>query len=312
MYYENKIESLKEIFGANSIKLNPDSLIIDDHCYPIVNDVIIVDDSAKASANFAPDIQATFGAEWQSYASINSDNETEFKQYFDLVDLESLKNFRVCDLGCGNGRWSYFLQNKCRELVLVDFSEAIFVARKNLSNADNTIFIKCDLTKLPFKDNFADFLFCLGVLHHLPTDCLKEVVNLKKFAGRILIYLYYNLDNRPVYFRYLLKLVTSIRLQTSKIQTEKTRLMLAKIGTYCVYLPFILLGKLLKPFGIQVPLYEAYHDKDLKRIEQDVYDRFFTRIEQRVSRNQILELSSTFKSIKISDNPPYHHFICIT
>ena len=39
------------------------------------------------------------------------------------VDIEKLQEKRVSDLGCGNGRWSYFLKDKCREIILVDFSD---------------------------------------------------------------------------------------------------------------------------------------------------------------------------------------------
>jgi len=79
-----------------------------------------------------------------------------------------------------------------------------------------------------------------------------------------------------------------------------------------IYVPLIGLGHILKPLGLSsyVPLYEGSHGNSLVRLEQDVYDRFFTRIEQRVSRNQILGLSDTFSSIICSKNPPYHHFLC--
>jgi hypothetical protein len=61
--------------------------------------------------------------------------------------------------------------------------------------------------------------------------------------------------------------------------------------------------------GRHVPLYDFYRDKSLKRIEQDVYDRFFTRIEQRVSRAQILQLRSDFTEVRVSDRLPYWHFL---
>src|SRR5690606_4214648 len=129
------------------------------------------------------------------------EHREEFERYFDLVDWKSMANARVCDLGCGMGRWSAFAKDRCREIVLVDFSDAIFVARKNLGQAKNALFFMCDLKRLPFRDDFADFLFCLGVLHHLPTPCLEEVRALKRAAPKLLIFLYYALDNRPGYFR---------------------------------------------------------------------------------------------------------------
>ena len=164
-----------------------------DTVYPIVDDVIILIDPSQYPAglnkhlgqakagpentplDFAEDIQYTFGSEWQAFPKILPEHEQEFLQYFDLIDLHELKDLRVCDLGCGIGRWSYFLDNLCRELILIDFSEAIFVARRNLAHTENTLFFMGDLTRLPFMEDFCDFMFCLGVLHHLPVPALEAV-----------------------------------------------------------------------------------------------------------------------------------------
>ena len=50
--------------------------------------------------------------------------------------------------------------------------------------------------------------------------------------------------------------------------------------------------------------------EDLRRIEQDVYDRFFTRIEQRVTRREIETLRDTFGTVTVADGLPYWHFLC--
>lgn len=138
-YYENKVDNLKAIFGTADVVLESDSLQVGDKKYPIVEDVIIVLDPsqypeplkaqlrAQGSPNietgdFSRDIQFTFGEEWQTFPRILAEHEDEFRQYFDKVDLGGLKNGRVCDIGCGIGRWSYFVSRHCREVVLVDFS----------------------------------------------------------------------------------------------------------------------------------------------------------------------------------------------
>ena len=58
--------------------------------------------------------------------------EREFEEYFDIVDVKKeLQDRGSAIFGCGMGRWSLMLQTKCkcREMMLVDFSESIFVAR---------------------------------------------------------------------------------------------------------------------------------------------------------------------------------------
>jgi len=331
MYYQDKIKSLEDIFGKD-VYLEPDVLIVDDKTYPIIDDVIVLSEPDKCTdfvkkeikaresvmynregKTFAEDIQYTFGEEWKQYSEILPEHKKEFSQYFDIVSLDALKNLRVCDLGCGNGRWSYYLKDICKEIVLVDFSDAIFIARKNLASANNCIFFMADLKNLPFKDDFCDFLFCLGVLHHLPTPCLDEVLNIKRFAPTLLIYLYYSLDNRPIHFRLILKIVSLLRMNICKVRNPTFRKIFPQLGTFFIYLPLIFLGKLLKPIRLAkyVPLYETYHGKSIKRIRQDVYDRFFTRIEQRVSQKEILsKLKDAFTNIVISNNKPYWHFLC--
>ncbi len=312
MYYRNLISSLQNIFGTKDIELKENALRVGRQEFPIRQDVIDLTGLGQAP-QFAEDIQYTFGAEWQAHGQILPEHHAEFAQYFDLVDLASLKDARMCDLGCGSGRWSYFLKDRCKELVLVDFSEAIYVARENLRGTDHALYFKADITHLPFADDFADFIVCLGVLHHLPVPCLEAVKNLKRFSPRMLIFLYYALDNRPFYFRAILSAVTGVRQVLSHVRSPLFRKVFSLLGTVFIYLPMVLLGRLLAPLGLgrYIPLYEFYKDKSLQRIQQDVYDRFFTRIEQRVSRAQIMELKGAFADVRVSDRIPYWHFMCI-
>lgn len=328
-YYSDKLDSLKDIFATDRVEISEEGLMVDGRLYPIVGDVIVLLspeeyppflrgdrnlDSARSTGSETMDreIQFTFGEEWKTFNRVLPEHRVEFDRYFDLVNLATLKNSRVCDLGCGIGRWSYWLADRCRELVLVDFSDAIFVARENLRTHPQVIYFLGDLTRLPFREGFADFLFCLGVLHHLPGDALEMTRKLGVYASRLLIYLYYALDNRPFYFRWLLNGVTVMRRILHTIHHPLARSFLTWLLTLTLYLPLVGLGHLLERFqrGKLVPLYEGYANKSVLRIRQDVYDRFFTSIEQRVTRAQILALQSHFDTITISDNMPYWHFLC--
>jgi len=325
---QQKLETLRDIFGVDTIKLTKDELTVGDQHYPIIDDVIILLNPAeypasvrnrlkkttvlaRESSDFALDIQFTFGQEWQAFDQIIPEHEQEFKEYFDLINLKLMHNQRVCDLGCGSGRWSHFIAPHCRELILVDFSDAIFVARRNLADNPNTLFFMADIAQLPFRADFADFIFCLGVLHHMPDNALMLVRKLSYFAPKLLVYLYYALDNRPWYFRRILWLTTVLRHQLARYQNPKGRQCLTTILTLCLYMPWVLLARLVAPLKLDhyVPL-SYYQHKTFARIRQDCYDRFFTRIEQRFSQKQILELQDTYSRIQISPHVPYWHFMC--
>src|SRR5437867_3234225 len=153
-YYSDKLDVLADLFGE-PVELGENQLAVGDRIYPIVDDVIVLlppehrpPSVAGLSAVPRPQgrdeasalVQYSFGQEWCHFDRILPEHDKEFTDYFDLVDLTSLRNARVCDLGCGNGRWSYYIAKLCRELILVDFSDAIFVARRNLKAVEHALF----------------------------------------------------------------------------------------------------------------------------------------------------------------------------
>jgi ubiquinone/menaquinone biosynthesis C-methylase UbiE len=328
----NLPHTLTRLFSDKDITMSASQLCVGDKVFPIIDDVVILLDPArytplvrakltgrstapsreKQASPFAEEIQSSFGSEWQQYNTILSEHKREFDMYFDCMDLSALQGKTVCDLGCGIGRWSYFIADRCDTIVLIDFSDAIFEARKNLSDKKNCLFFMADIKDLPLRENSFDFVFSLGVLHHLPTNCIDEVRRLAHYAPILLIYLYYALDNRPFYFRWIFGAVTAVRQVVSGIHNGFFRMAFAKLVCLTVYYPAILLGTFLSLFKLEksVPLYEGYRGNSFKRIEQDVYDRFFTQIEQRVSKKEILSLKDTFSEIVVSDRLPYWHFIC--
>lgn len=321
------VDSIRDLFGTSDVEWGEDVLRVANARYPVIDGVVILlppeslpERLRIAHGGFRPaetaeqseSVQFSFGEEWQEYSAILPEHEEEFRRYFDLVDLDSLRDKRLVDLGCGIGRWSYFLKDRCRELVLIDFSEAIFVARKNLRDAQNTLFFLGDIRHLPFRRDFADFAFSLGVLHHLPEDALELVRSLRDSAPELLVYLYYALENRPAYFRLLLAGATLLRRTVSRSRSPWFRRAFARVATVSFYVPLIALGRALEPFGVadRVPLYDTYRGKSLQRIEQDAYDRFCTPIERRYTRAQIASLRDAFSEVRISERRPYWHFLC--
>jgi len=328
-YYVDKIETLRDLFGAKDVAVSADRLDVDGMSFAIIDDVIVLlapedcppavrerllarGEAGSRTSSISSAVQSSFSDQWTRFGAILPEHQAEFRQYFDLVDLDSLSDARVADLGCGIGRWSYYLADRCREIVLVDFSEAIFVARRNLRDVGRGLFFLGDVTALPFRSGFADLVVCLGVLHHLPTDALTEVRRLSRTSSTLLIYLYYALDNRPAAWRGLFMGANGVRRALSTVHSPWFRALASWWLTVFVYLPFIGLGRLVRPLGLssRVPLSGFYSGKSVRRIRQDAYDRFFTPIEQRVRREQVIALRDTFAEVIVSDNMPYWHFLC--
>lgn len=326
-YYAGREASLAEIFGATTVTVAADAIEVDGRRFPVLDDVIITlpperqplavrerlgaRSVSPQTGSFADDIQFTFGAEWTEHGEILPEHTQEFSDYFDLVDLDALHDVRVADLGCGSGRWASFVAPHCREIVLADFSEAIFVARRNLNEATNAIFVMADVTDLPFGDDAFGFSYCLGVLHHLPVPAMDACRSLARLGPELLVYLYYALDNRPAYYRWLLAAVTSVRTKLSRVRSKRARAALSFGIAALVYVPMAFLGKIGGARARRyVPLADTYAGKSLRRLQQDAYDRFFTRIEQRFSRRDISALRDTFDEVDVSDRLPYWHFLC--
>ena len=80
-------------------------------------------------------------------------------------------------------------------------------------------------------------------------------------------------------------------------------------------MPFVIISKFLVLLELKkalkyIPL-SYYHDKSFNIIRNDSLDRFGTPLEQRFSRNEIIEMmkSCGLEEIVVSEKEPYWHAI---
>jgi len=261
-----------------------------------------------------------FGNEWNQFDQLKLEDKelkNNFLQYFNIFPLDELdRNKEGFDLGCGSGRWAKLIAPKIKKLNCIDPSEkALEIAKLNLKKFNNVNFINQQISNIEINNNSQDFGYCLGVLHHtneLNTG-LKFCNKILKKNSPFLIYLYYNLDNRPIYYRLIWKFVDFFRKMISLFPFKVKRIITDLIALF-IYYPLAKFSKLLNIFKLNVfnlPLSD-YKNKSFYTMRTDALDRFGTKLERRFSKKEIesLLIKHGFKDIEFSPNMPYWVAFC--
>jgi SAM-dependent methyltransferase len=116
---------------------------------------------------------AAFGWQWQEFVEIYDAYEAQFLDWIYPIQPEFFRDKIVLDAGCGNGRHAYYAgRYGARDVVAMDLSAAVETAYANLSDMPNVHVIQGDIYNPPFIRSDAggpfDFIYSIGVLHHLP------------------------------------------------------------------------------------------------------------------------------------------------
>ena len=91
------------------------------------------------------------------------------KDIVNPFDLKEIKNKIICEVGSGSGRiLKNLLEMSPKKIHAVEPSESIEVAKKNkLSNINKIKLLNIRGQDIKF-NNEIDFVFSLGVIHHIP------------------------------------------------------------------------------------------------------------------------------------------------
>ena len=113
-----------------------------------------------------------------------------------IVDFSSLSNKRVLEIGVGNGSHASLLAPNSREYFGIDLTEyAVKSTKKRMELFDiqNANIQQMNAEKLDFPDDYFDFVWSWGVIHHTAdtSAVLKEINRVLKPGGCATTMVYY-------------------------------------------------------------------------------------------------------------------------
>jgi len=255
-----------------------------------------------------------FGDEWRRFDQSGlsqKEHHEAFQLYFSIFPWKKLPKDAIgFDLGCGSGRWAVLVAPRVAKLHCIDPSAALEVARSNLLEFQNCEFHKATVDEIPLDDETMDFGYSLGVLHHCPDTQagLSACVEKLKVGAPFLIYLYYDFDDKPWWFRSIWRITDLMRRVISRLP-QNLRYWVSQAIALTVYFPLAKLSWAVEKMGLSsknIPL-SIYKNLSFYLMRTDALDRFGTRLEQRFSREEVEEMMiiSGLENIEFSNTMPF-------
>jgi SAM-dependent methyltransferase len=263
------------------------------------------------NSNLDPRVIEDFGRQWSAYDQSHLPVDTAtWNLYFSIFPWHVLpSNAKGFDCGAGHGRFGIPLAPRVAELHCIEPSEAIEVAKKNLERFNNVYFHKATSSNMPFADGSMDFGISLGVLHHIPDTAggIKDCVRKLKSGAPFLVYLYYDLENRPVWYRLTWRFVDALRRVICVLPFPLKNAVCTLIAAL-VYWPLGRLGRFI-PWK-HWPLRQGA-DKPLYILRVNCLDRFGTKIEHRFTRAQIDKMMREAGCSSVTFKDGYPYWVCV-
>ena len=276
----------------------------------------------KKDQNLDQQVIDSFGHEWSAfdYAESETDDalDSQFLAYCTPIDLTQFnsKSSVAADFGAGSGRWaSRLLPHFSLVYALEPSDGANKVLKNKFSKESRMTILQETVGANSIPAGSLDLAMSLGVLHHIPDTglAIKDVASKIKGGGVFLCYLYYKLENKPLYYRGLFWTSNSLRWVISRLPYALRKL-IAQVIAALIYLPLARTAKLLSSNRKNVSNFPLHHYANMPfvMLQNDALDRFGTRLEQRFSKKEITEMLGNadfdLSTLKFSDVEPFWTF----
>jgi len=272
--------------------------------------------------NLDQEVINSFGHEWAAfdYSEKETDGalDVQFAAYCTPIDLSQFNPATsvAADFGAGSGRWSSRLLPYFSLVYALEPSDsATKVLSKKFASESRMKILQETVGVNSIPAGSLDLAMSLGVLHHIPDTALaiKSVGEKIKPGGTFLCYLYYKLDNKPIYYRAIFWASNSLRWVISRLPYSVRRF-IARIIAGVIYMPLARVAKFLDVRGKDVSNFPLHHYANMPfvMLQNDALDRFGTRLEQRFSKKEITEMISSagfeLSTLKFSEVEPFWTF----
>ena len=118
---------------------------------------------------------------------------------------DDYKGKRVLEMGCGTGQYAlWYAMNGAGAVTAIDLADgalAVAQQRKKESNLHNIEFNKMDILNCTLPDNYFDYSYSVGVLHHTgdPFRGFEHLVRVTKPGGVVIVSVYNAYSRRILY-----------------------------------------------------------------------------------------------------------------
>ena len=233
----------------------------------------------------------SFGYEWHNFPEMYEEWERQFLDYMQPHAADFFPRKKILDAGCGNGRFAYYAAKYGAEVWAIDLGPAVEVARRN-TEARNVHVIQADLHDPPFELESFDFIYSIGVLHHLPNPeaAFQNLLRFLKPGGVVQIYLYWKAEQQPIKAA-MLSGVTAARRLTTRLPHGVVHALAyptAAVAFVFFVWPYRIFRRLpgFNRMAEDIPL-KQYANLPFRVCVNDQLDRFSAPIENRYSRADV-------------------------
>jgi SAM-dependent methyltransferase len=276
----------------------------------------------KRDENIDQGVIDSFGHEWATFDYGGTETAEALNAQFDAycapIDLSHFdpKNSIAADFGAGSGRWAARLLPYFSLVYALEPSDGASKVLQNKFSDVSKIKVLQEtvgVNSIPLES--LDLAMSLGVLHHIPDTgrAIKDVSLRIKPGGIFLCYLYYNLENKPSFYKLIFKVVNAVRQIISLLPQRIKRIVCSSIAAI-IYWPLARFSKLMNKIGMNtsnIPLHH-YANMPFVMLANDALDRFGTSLEQRFSKSEITEMLALagfdMSTLRFSELEPFWTF----